>query len=314
MLRRPVVIPGLFFGVVFDLLLFGILTAQAYTYYLSFPKDRALLKIAIVWVYLVGVAQTGLALVDLYISSQAMFYRFRPHYFSHPHPDHLWLSVTALTAAVAIVIQSMYAHRIYLISEKRWLTIMIICMSVGQLASGILGAICYSGTQSLSAIVLNTRVWKAGGGYVCSIGFKWIWGPLNVICDLTITICMVTFLIKYRKRTMRHQTRSHLTNVVKIVVETGMATTILMVIYTVLLSLWSNAGLGITPWYSLPGLMMSKVYSNSMLVLLNNRATVVNGRNAMESFEFVEVSGMGYEGNMRLRNTGQHSTASTQSQ
>lgn len=132
---------------------------------------------------------------------------------------------------------------------------------------------------------------------------------------------------------MRHQTRSHLTNVVKIVVETGMATSeathvsrncstngfillsaILMVIYTVLLSLWSNAGLGITPWYSLPGLMMSKVYSNSMLVLLNNRATVVNGRNAMESFEFVEVSGRGYEGNMRLRNTCQHSTASTQSQ
>ncbi|XP_006461648.1 hypothetical protein AGABI2DRAFT_178714 [Agaricus bisporus var. bisporus H97] len=279
-----------FFGVVFDLLLFGILTAQAYTYYLSFPKDRALLKIAIVWVYLVGVAQTGLALVDLYISSQAMFYRFRPHYFSHPHPDHLWLSVTALTAAVAIVIQSMYAHRIYLISEKRWLTIMIICMSVGQLASGILGAICYSGTQSLSAIVLNTRVWKAGGGYVCSIGFKWIWGPLNVICDLTITICMVTF------------------------VSLTLYDSILMVIYTVLLSLWSNAGLGITPWYSLPGLMMSKVYSNSMLVLLNNRATVVNGRNAMESFEFVEVSGRGYEGNMRLRNTGQHSTASTQSQ
>ena len=48
-----------------------------------------------------------------------------------------------------------------------------------------------------------------------------------------------------------------------------------------------------TPWYILPGLMMSKVYSNSMLVLLNNRATIANGRNAVESFEFVEVSGQG---------------------
>lgn len=57
-------------------------------------------------------------------------------------------------------------------------------MSVGQLASGILGAICYSGTQSLSAIVLNTRVWKAGGGYVCSVGFKWVSSTWGVLCQM----------------------------------------------------------------------------------------------------------------------------------
>jgi hypothetical protein len=60
--------------------------------------------------------------------------------------------------------------------------------------------------------------------------------------------------------------------------------------------------------------MMSKVYSNSMLALLNNRATIVNGRNAVESFEFVEVSARGPGGDIELRNRGQNLTASTPAQ
>jgi hypothetical protein len=34
-------------------------------YYLAFPKDRRLLKLAVTWVYLVGAVQTILALFDL---------------------------------------------------------------------------------------------------------------------------------------------------------------------------------------------------------------------------------------------------------
>ncbi|KAF7770849.1 hypothetical protein Agabi119p4_6823 [Agaricus bisporus var. burnettii] len=289
---RLVVVPGLFFGVVFDLLLFGILTAQAYIYYISFPKDRALLKLAVVWVYLAGVAQTGLALVDFHTSSLTTVYDYS---LTTVRPDHLWLSITALTAAVAIVIQSLYAYRIYLISGKRWLATMIICMSIGQLASGILGAFCYSRSQAVSTFILDASARRIGGGYVCSIGFKWLWGPLNIICDLTITICMVTFLIQHRNRTMIQQTRSHITKLVQIVVETGMASTILMVVYTVLFCLWAQGALHVYALHPFPGLMMSKVYSNSLLVLLNNRATIANGRNAVESFEFVEFPARGLE-------------------
>jgi hypothetical protein len=37
-------------------------------YYLAFPKDRMIVKIAVGWVNLVGVTQTTLALIDLYRS------------------------------------------------------------------------------------------------------------------------------------------------------------------------------------------------------------------------------------------------------
>ncbi|EKM81521.1 hypothetical protein AGABI1DRAFT_111822 [Agaricus bisporus var. burnettii JB137-S8] len=94
---------------------------------------------------------------------------------------------------------------------------------------------------------------------------------------------------------MIQQTRSHITKLVQIVVETGMASTILMVVYTVLFCLWAQGALHVYALHPFPGLMMSKVYSNSLLVLLNNRATIANGRNAVESFEFVEFPARGLE-------------------
>jgi hypothetical protein len=82
-----------------------------------------------------------------------------------------------------------------------------------------------------------------------------------------------------------------------------------MITYTILFIFWNDhPGLAT---FSLPGLMMSKVYSNSMLVLLNNRATIVNGRNAVESFEFIEVSAQGIESDIELRNRGRNSTTSS---
>ncbi|EKM81530.1 hypothetical protein AGABI1DRAFT_105089 [Agaricus bisporus var. burnettii JB137-S8] len=179
---------------------------------------------------------------------------FAPDYYnvnSFFYTNHDTITITVLTTAVAVVIQSLYAYRIYLMSKKRWLTIMIICFKIGG---------------------------------VCEAGFVWIWGPVNIICDLTITVCMVTFLIKHRKRTVSHRTRLHITKIVQIVIETGMATTLRLIRFEYIPEEYIH-------WYILPGLMMSKVYSNSMLVLLNNRATIVNGRHAMESFEFIEVSG-----------------------
>ncbi|KAF7770850.1 hypothetical protein Agabi119p4_6824 [Agaricus bisporus var. burnettii] len=284
---------------------------QVYIYYISFPKDRLLLKIAVYSVCLAGIAQTGLALADFYLSALQLL--FTTDLLS-VHPDHLWFTITALTSAVAVVTQSLYAHRIFLISKKRWLTGIIICMSLGQLTTGIIGAVCYSGTGAVSTDVIHASVWGTAAGALCSIGSKWIWGPLNILCDLTITICMVTFLARHRRRAMRHQLRLHISRIIQIVIETGMATTILMSIYTLLACLWGSAALGVTPWYPLPGLMMSKVYINSMLVLLNNRATIANGRKTMESFEFIEVSGRNLGGEIQLRTRDQNSTSSSQTQ
>jgi hypothetical protein len=78
-----------------------------------------------------------------------------------------------------------------------------------------------------------------------------------------------------------------------------------MITYTILFIIWVQSPHNKhNIFFSLPGLMMSKVYSNSMLVLLNNRATISAGRNAAESFEFIEVSARGLEGDIESRTRG----------
>jgi hypothetical protein len=98
---------------------FGILTAQVCKrsfrgcffslpnlssdiYYTSFPQDRVLFKLAVAWVYLVGMAQTGLALLDVRTTwttgLQALHNAGDVPSLS---PDHLWLSITISTAAGA---------------------------------------------------------------------------------------------------------------------------------------------------------------------------------------------------------------------
>ncbi len=42
-------------------------------------------------------------------------------------------------------------------------------------------------------------------------------------------------------------------------------------------------------WFLTPGLILGKVYSNSMLALLNSRLTIVGGRNTGDPFVVSEI-------------------------
>lgn len=66
-------------------------------YSIAFPKDKALIKVAVSWVYLIGVAQTVLALMDFY-NSTVTHSLFRDHGIVQRPPDHFWISVTASSA------------------------------------------------------------------------------------------------------------------------------------------------------------------------------------------------------------------------
>jgi hypothetical protein len=73
-------------------------------YYISFPGDRVVFKIAVVYVYLVGVAQTALALFDLHLSLttglQPAENQRAKNQTSFPW-DHLWFTITLSTGAGA---------------------------------------------------------------------------------------------------------------------------------------------------------------------------------------------------------------------
>ncbi|KAF5364127.1 hypothetical protein D9756_000962 [Leucocoprinus leucothites] len=169
---------------------------------------------------------------------------------------------------VALNVQWFYAYRLYILSKRLWIGTLVALLSLGQFASGIIGALCGSG--------LRTLVLKLLDGGVCLNGFDHVWGPLNVTCDVTITICMATLLFKRRRETVKKTTYTRVNRIIQLIIEIGLATSITVIIYTTVYNLSYE-------WFVVPGLAMAKVYSNSMLALLNNRATITNGRDAQGS-------------------------------
>jgi hypothetical protein len=79
-------------------------------YGLSFPKDRKLLKLAVGWVYVVGIAQTTLALMDFYNLTSILLIEQQP--CSTSPEDRLWFTVQlSSTVGTAFSVIGVFEHR-----------------------------------------------------------------------------------------------------------------------------------------------------------------------------------------------------------
>ncbi|KAJ3565517.1 hypothetical protein NP233_g7582 [Leucocoprinus birnbaumii] len=284
-------IGALVFGVSLDLLLLGILTVQIYIYYLAFPQDRRLIKFAIVWTYSIGLGQTTLAIYDFY----SVIIKISPDQSSDgvmafcpgpPAISHFWFSINLSSALVATTAQWIYAHRIYVLSDRKlWIVALLVLCSLAQLASSILGCLCTFGeTMDRAGVVIEllvdfgdkvkafVPVPQVAG--LCLAGFYRLWGALNIACDLSITVCMTVLLSKHGKKVLKKSMHTRVSGLIMLIIETGTVTVLAVSCYIGLLNYPPQSPNRIAPWYMLPGLSMGKIYSNSMMVLLNNRATI----------------------------------------
>ncbi len=64
-------------------------------YYLAFPKDRTLIKLAVAWVYLVGISQTVLAMVDII---NTLGFTLGPGTGESPNTIHIWYTIVISSA------------------------------------------------------------------------------------------------------------------------------------------------------------------------------------------------------------------------
>ncbi|KAJ3574977.1 hypothetical protein NP233_g1390 [Leucocoprinus birnbaumii] len=303
--RGPIVL-----GITFDLILLGILTTQTYFYYLAFPKDRKLLKFAVVSAWAIGVAQSGLAIYDLFLI-QSFAGRKACGVPLRNDVAHYWFSVNLASALVASTAQWIYTNRIYVMSRRRWLVLPIVFLSCAQLGSSILGCFCtygesvyFSGLTSevmrdyRDQLAMNTKPINFLGirkslntislshPNICFTGYYKLWGPLNVACDFLITASLAIILLRSRGRTVKKSMHNRLTGVVQLIIETGLATVVVVSCFVA----FSNSTVSLLKflyspkptWSLFAGLAMGKIYSNSMMALLNNRA-VIGGSRRMHS-------------------------------
>ncbi|XP_006459761.1 hypothetical protein AGABI2DRAFT_116706 [Agaricus bisporus var. bisporus H97] len=166
---------------------------------------------------------------------------------------------------VATVAQLFYAHRIYLLSRKKLVTGIVIILALGQLTSGIFSTMGFSYGTGLESLFSG-----AAGALA--------WGALGAAGDLFIAVYMSWFLTIQMRRSSR-TTQVLLTRIKRLLLETGIVTAVVAIAYPLMMGFPSaNA-------FFVPGLVLGKIYSNSILVLLNNRFTITGGRNE-PAFEF----------------------------
>ncbi|KAL0572665.1 hypothetical protein V5O48_009289 [Marasmius crinis-equi] len=238
----------------FNWCLLGALTVQLYTYYVSF-RDPPFFKFLVYSLYLLDIAQTCSATYD---AAQWFGYRWGDTYAI----DNLYttfLNVPLFTSIIGAVVQVFFGWRIWCFSKSNILYGFIILMAVVQLGGA--GVTSYF-------LVKFPREGIPVPGLPKSVGVRL---GTSAAVDIVIAACMTYYLLRNR-HDFSMQTNAIVTKLVRLTIETGTVTAAAAIIDLVFfLSLKHNA------LHQLSGVTLSKLYTNSLLMLFNNRIQTRNG-------------------------------------
>ncbi|CAL1710561.1 unnamed protein product [Somion occarium] len=246
----------LLLGHFFNWGLFGALTVQVYIYYLAFPNDRPIPKTLVAFTYAIELLQTVL-------STRDAFRNFGSGWGNMIELDAvgwLWFSVPVLGSIISCTSQLFYAWRIWILSEKIWVSIIIAILALMQCGTGI-----YSGvfahqigvfSQVQERAYRTTTVWLGG----------------TALCDVILAASMIYYL--YKSSTGFRGTATLLTKFIRVTVETGLTCATFAILDLALFLAFQQNN-----YHLAPSIALSKLYSNSLLVVFNARVRIVGGRN-----------------------------------
>ncbi|KAF8909736.1 hypothetical protein CPB84DRAFT_1821715 [Gymnopilus junonius] len=237
--------------------LFGVLCTQVYLYFLAFPNDPLRNKIFVYTVFLLEILQT----VSI---SRSAFYVFVTGYGNFAFYDRVelaWLDVPIVSGIVAFMAEGFYAYRISILSRSNWIAGVILVLACVQLGGAIGAAVV------LKRAVLFSQL--LGPHFTIAAS---VWNGGSALCDVIIAVCMTYYLSRHKAQSVRG-TQVLLTRIITLVIETGTATA---TIATLNLILESIPLAGRPSYYQVPSEILAKVYSNSMMVVLNSRMRVTS--------------------------------------
>ncbi|KAJ7088150.1 hypothetical protein C8R44DRAFT_444952 [Mycena epipterygia] len=244
----------LFIGTVMNWALLGALVVQVYLYFLAFPNDSRFSKTLVASIFLIEILQT---LAD----SRDTIRTFGAGWGNPEILDEVgwaWFSVPILGSIIASAGQMFFAWRIYIIGNKSvFIPIVIATVSAVQLGAGIWSGVDICRAKKFSLLEFDRLrspvVWLAG----------------TALADLIIVFGMSFYLIKARQPGFRSSMYAVLSRIIKVTVETGFLCAIFALIDLSLFVAFNgnNYHLAVCIWFS-------KVYSNSIILILNSRAYI----------------------------------------
>ncbi|KAH9009656.1 hypothetical protein EDB84DRAFT_1571086 [Lactarius hengduanensis] len=232
----------LLFGPLFNWGLYGVLCVQIYVYSYNFPKDKRSVKFLAYFVFFVNgfgdaehLARSGFSPIDSPI----------------------------ITAVISPIVQGYFCYRIWTLNRRSlWVCWIIAVAAVTQSIAGM-----WAGIESLTV-----------RGYLVTKTALFAWSIPSALADILIAVAMTLLVrhhhmfLNYIDRDLFGQLRSAsskftnfvLIRVVRLTIETNTLTASLAITTIVLYAAFPNELYYMTK-------VIGKVYSNTLLVSLNNR-------------------------------------------
>ncbi|KAH9939817.1 hypothetical protein B0H21DRAFT_756071 [Amylocystis lapponica] len=273
----------IFIGLVFNILLYGIMITQTFLYFTVYKRDKLWMKLFVFLLFFCDtlncafdIAFVFIPLVDDFGNETRLSYA-------------TWIFGTdpALTAFIALFVQMFFAWRVKVLTNSIPAVCLIAFCSICQWCGGIGSAIAvgmipeFIHFQRFETIVV-------------------VWLAFSAVADSLITVALVWHLRKHK--TGFHATDDIVNRIIRLTVQTGLVTALCAVI-DLILFLASPSGLHLV--FNLP---LSKLYTNSLMSSLNSRAgwKYGNGLGDNVSSDPTEVSrghvkGLSMHGDMSRR-------------
>ncbi|KAF9460669.1 hypothetical protein BDZ94DRAFT_1311320 [Collybia nuda] len=246
-------------GYVLNWGLYGALSVQIYIYYLAFPKDRLAHKILVYGVFILETLQAVLIAHDVFASFVDGFSDFKVLTDMHLS----WFAIPVLSGIVAFCAQLFYAFRITILSKSKVIGSIISLLAFIQLAGALISGIEGSGAGGL--LNLTSRLDHIGHG---------LFDITSGVCDIVIAICMTLYLSRMDSGSVK-STHAAVSKIIRLVIGTGSLTAAVAIID---ISLYYSGTQKHKAWFLTPAIILGRLYSNSMMVILNNRVEIVGGR------------------------------------
>ncbi|KAK1219239.1 hypothetical protein PQX77_018046 [Marasmius sp. AFHP31] len=266
--------------------LYGILCVQTYIYYTAFPNDKPGFQILVYAVLLLDTIQTVMITVDA----------FRCFVFGFGNLETIgriglfWFDLCFIDGIVACLVQLFFAYRIRRFSNSKVILPGIIAITAfaqlsGALASGIRARNLESLSQLRAETFIESTIWLAG----------------SAICDVLIAFSMIYVLSK--ANSTYKETRDLIRRLIILTMETGALTALATTVDIIILLGFPKQTVHITFT-----LTLAKLYSNSLLVVLNTRLVIPGSRGFRGASAFVTSShrGGGTSTSIDLSNLNSH--------
>ncbi|KAH9923190.1 uncharacterized protein BXZ73DRAFT_103982 [Epithele typhae] len=240
-------------GVVFSLLLNGMLISQTFQYYRAFPKDQKLLKI---WVAVVVFLETFTSALICHTSYFYLVTKYWDSTYFFVSPPVWSLDLLPVPGSVAALLsQSFFARRVWLIAPKfRPVVAVAIILIIGNVG-------CFS--------ALAVKMFRAPN-ITESLGFSWlatVGSSIQMGGDLMITSTLIYVL--HTSRAGMNKTNTMLDTLITYAISSGMTTCVVHILNVSFSIKYPDNFI-----YAALSCVLTKLYANTFLVALNTRKSL----------------------------------------